>query len=67
MSDYGFKNILLTTLPFFLTMSHQVQFTLPKRESRENRERSRLCNQGRTLQNVTARETLREGAVSRVI
>lgn len=56
MTEFGLSNIFLTTSLFFLTISRQVQFMLPNRESRENRERSRLCNQGRTLQDVTARE-----------
>jgi hypothetical protein len=39
----------LTTPLFFLTIANQVQLMLPNRESRENRERSRLCIQERTL------------------
>ncbi len=49
-------NIHLTMMSFFRTIKHQVQISLHNRESRENRERSRLCNQGRTLQNVTTRK-----------
>jgi len=49
-------NIHLTMVPIFPRMGHRVQLGLHNRESRENRERSRLCNQGRTLQNATARQ-----------
>ena len=59
MEKYDSENemkYILTMLSFFLTINHQVQFMLPNRESRVNRERSRLCNQERTLQDVTARK-----------
>lgn len=49
------ENNNLTSAFFSRRIRHQVQPGLHNRESRENRERSRLCNQERTLQYVTAR------------